>query len=398
MTARPLRIFITSGETSGDMLAAQLMRKLKELTGGQVHFEGVGGPRMEAEGLTSLFPVDDIAVMGLVDILPKLRILIDRIWMAVRHAAAMKPDLAILVDVPGFNLRIAERLKPIAPGIPIALYVAPQAWAWRPRRAIEMKAYVDHVLALLPFEPAFFEKAGLRCTHVGHPVVERFPGTGLGPAFRVRHDIPADAPVLAVLPGSRRKEVSRLAPIFSETLGLLKAKHPALIAVVPTISHVAAPVREAVAAWPLRAIVFDDEAEKYPAFEAADTALAASGTVALELALAGTPMVIAYKVDWVTAFYVRRAIKVKYANLINLIADRPIVPELLQGDCTAEGLAREIDRLLSDQAARAAQCRVFAEAARALGLGQEAPSLRAAKAALETLPAANWRDLYTGGR
>jgi lipid-A-disaccharide synthase len=386
MTARPFRIFITSGETSGDLLAAQLMAALKELTGGAVVFEGVGGPRMTAEGLTSLFPADDIAVMGLVDILPKLRILIDRIWKAVRHAAAMRPDLAILVDVPGFNLRIAERLKPIAPDIPIVLYVAPQAWAWRPKRAVEMRAYVDHILALLPFEPAFFAKAGVRCTHVGHPVVERFPGGGLGAGFRARHDISPDTPVLAVLPGSRRKEVSRLAPVFAETLSLLKAKHPKLVAVVPTVPHVAGQVREAASAWPLRNIVVEAESEKYPAFEAADAALAASGTVALELALAGTPMVIAYKVDWGTAFYVRRAIQVKYANLINLIADRPIVPELIQENCTAANLARETDRLLSDQSARAAQRAAFETAARALGLGQESPSRRAAKAALATLP------------
>jgi lipid-A-disaccharide synthase len=381
-----LRIFITSGETSGDMLAAQLMRALKMLTDGAVTFEGVGGPRMEAEGLRSLFPVDDIAVMGLVDILPKLRILMNRIWTSVHHAAAMKPDLAILVDVPGFNLRIAERLKPIAPDIPIAQYVAPQAWAWRPRRAVEMRAYVDHVLALLPFEPAFFEKAGVRCTHVGHPVVERFPGTGLGPAFRARHAIPSEARVLAVLPGSRRKEVSRLAPVFAETLSLLKAKHPDLIVVVPTIPHVAAQVRAAVSDWPMRVIPLEEEAEKYPAFEAADAALSASGTVALELALAGTPMVIAYKVDWLTAFYVRRAIKVKYANLINLIADRLVVPELIQEHCTAENLARETDRLLSDEGACAAQRAVFEDSAKALGLGQEAPSMRAARAALATLP------------
>ena len=384
---RRLRIFITSGEASGDMLAAQLMRALKDLTGGDVLFEGVGGPRMQAEGLTSLFPVDDIAVMGLVDILPKIRVLMDRIWTSVHHAAAMKPDLAILVDVPGFNLRIAERLKPIAPEIPIALYVAPQAWAWRPKRAVEMRAYVDHVLALLPFEPAFFQNAGVRCTHVGHPVVERFPGGHLGPAFRERHNIPGEAKLLAVLPGSRRKEVSRLAPIFGETVALLKDKHPGLRIVIPTIPHVAAQVREAVAAWPLRALVLDQDSEKYPAFEAADAALAASGTVALELALAGTPMVIAYKVDWVTAFYVRRAIKVKYANLINLIADRLIVPELIQENCRADNLAREVDRLLSDEMARAAQRQVFEDEAKALGMGQEAPSLRAARAALATLPA-----------
>jgi lipid-A-disaccharide synthase len=305
----------------------------------------------------------------------------------VHHAAAMKPDLAILVDVPGFNLRIAERLKPIAPEIPIAQYVAPQAWAWRPKRAVEMRAYIDHVLALLPFEPAFFQKAGVRCTHVGHPVVERFPGTGLGKSFRARHNIAKDAQLLAVLPGSRRKEVSRLGPVFAETLALLKAKHPDLVIVVPTIPHVAAQVREMAATWPLPALVLEEESEKYPAFEAATAALAASGTVALELALAGAPMVIAYKVDWLTAAYVRCAVKVKYANLINLIADRDVVPELIQEKCTPESLARETDRLLTDESARLAQRKVFEESARALGLGQEAPSMRAARAALATIPA-----------
>lgn len=382
---RPLRVFITSGETSGDMLAAQLMRALKTLTQGAVSFEGVGGPRMQAEGLTSLFPVDDIAVMGFVDILPKIRVLMDRIWTAVRYAAQMKPDLCILVDVPGFNLRVAERLKPLAPDIPIALYVAPQAWAWRPRRAIEMRAYIDHVLALLPFEPAFFEKAGVRCTHVGHPVVERFPGKGLGEGFRQRHNVPTDAPLLAVLPGSRRKEVSRLAPVFAETLALLKARHPGLTAVVPTVPHVAETVRDVSQSWPIPNIILEDEADKYPAFQAASTALAASGTVALELALAGTPMVIAYKLDWVTAFYIRRAVKVKFANLINLIEDRLVVPEFLQEQCTAENLAHASDRLLSDETARMAQREAFAEAARSLGFGQEAPSMRAARAALATL-------------
>jgi len=381
----PLNVFITAGEISGDILAAQLMTALKDLTGAKVAFSGVGGPRMAEAGLKSLFPIDDIAVMGLVDILPRARHLLARIRQTAEECARRKPDIAVLVDAPGFNHRAAIIIRKLDPTIPIVIYVAPQVWAWRPGRAKNMLSYCDHVLALLPFEPAFFEKVGLHCTHVGHPVVERFPGGGLGGAFRARHGIAPETPLLAVLPGSRRKEVGRLSPVFAETLGMLKVRHPSLVAVVPTIPHVEAQVREAAQNWPVRAIVTADETDKYPAFEAADAALAASGTVALELALAGTPMVIAYKVDALTAFYVRRVVTTKYANLVNLIENRLVVPELLQENCTAVTLAEATDRLLTDDTARAAQKSAFIHAAKALGLGQEAPSMRAARAVLATV-------------
>jgi lipid-A-disaccharide synthase len=378
-----LKVFITAGEISGDLLASQLMRSLKQLT--PVSFSGVGGPRMTVEGLTSLFPIDDIAVMGLVDILPRAPQLLARIRQTAEECARQKPDVAVLVDAPGFNHRAAIIIRKLDPTIPIVIYVAPQVWAWRPGRAKNMPRYCDHVLALLPFEPAFFEKVGLKTTHVGHPVVERFPGKGLGAGFRARHDIADDATLLAVLPGSRHKEVARLEPIFAETLARLKTLHPKLVALVPTIPHVEAQVRDAAARWAVPSIVSAAEEDKYPAFEAAEAALAASGTVALELALAGTPMVIAYKLDALTAFYVRRVVTVPYANLINLIENRLVVPEFLQETCTADTLAPAVNRLLTDESARAAQQAAFAHAAKALGLGDEAPSLRAAKAVLSTV-------------
>lgn len=385
MTARPLKLFITGGEISGDLLGSQLMRALRALYAGPLTFRGVGGETMAREGLSSLFPIDDISVMGLVDILPRARTLLQRIDWTAREAASFKPDVAVLIDVPGFNHRVAIRLRRYAPDIPIVMYVAPQVWAWRPGRARNMLRYVDHVLALLPFEPPFFERVGLKCTFVGHPVVERFPGLGLGEAFRARHDIAPDARVLTVLPGSRTKEVTRLLPVFRDALDLLRQKHPTLMAVVPTVPHVEDQVRAGAETFPVRTIVSADPDEKYGAFEASEAAIAASGTVALELALARLPAVIAYKMDALTAFYVRRAITVDYVCLSNLIANEPLLPELLQENCTAERIAAETDLLLSNAAARARQLHGLDQVRTALGLGGEAPSMRAARAVLEII-------------
>ncbi len=386
MNSAPLRVMITAGEISGDLLGGQLMVKLKELTGGNIVFSGVGGAHMAAEGLKSLFPIDDISVMGLIDILPRARQLLKRIDQTARHAATFKPDVAVLIDVPGFNHRVAIRMRKYAPDVPIAIYVAPQVWAWRPGRAKNMLKYVDHVLALLPFEPPFFEKAGLRCTFVGHPVVERFPGLGLGEGFRARNAIASDATVVAVLAGSRMKEVHRLLPIFQIAVETLAARHPGLVAVLPTVPHVEQAVREAAKAFSIPTIVTADPDDKYPAFEAADVAIAASGTVSLELALARTPSIIAYRIDPITAFYVSRVVMVDYASLVNLIMNGPAIPELIQENCVTEKVTAEADRLLTDETARARQLAAFDATRTALGLGGEAPSLRAARAVLATLP------------
>ncbi len=385
MSGAPARIMLVAGEPSGDLLGAQLMKALKTLTSGAAIFTGVGGARMESEGLSSLFPMEDIAVIGLAGIVWRLPKLLARIRDCADFAAATKPDVLVLIDAPEFNHRVARRLRRIAPSVPIAIYVAPQVWASRPRRVFAMRWYVDHVLALLPFEPPVFEKAGIACTPVGHPVIERFPGRGEGRAFRARHGISPEATVLAVLPGSRVNEVRRLMPVFRDAVDILSRRWPKLVAVMPTVETVGARVTAAAADFPVRAIVLDDEREKFPAFEAADAALAASGTVSLELALAGTPMVIAYKADALTAFIVRRVITVTSLTLVNLIVGRAAVPELLQEDCTAEALAREVDRLLTDEVARDAQREAATAAIKALGLGDEKPSVRAARAVLATI-------------
>lgn len=381
----PLRILICAGEPSGDVLGAQLIAALRKVAPGPIEFSGLGGPLMEKEGIASLFPISDLAVMGFVDVLPKIPVLLGRIRETAEFAARTRPDVVVLVDAPSFSHRVATRIKKLAPDIPVVIYVAPQLWAWRPGRAKHMSDYADHVLALLPFEPAFFESYGVHTTHVGHPVVERLVDPGQGPVFRARHGIDKDAPVLALLLGSRRKEVMRLAPVFGEAVAALANTHPGLVLVLHTIPQVEALVHEAVKDWPARAVVTADTAEKFPAFEACDVALAASGTVSLELALAGTPTVIAYKVDALSAAIARRLITVKFANLINLILDREALPELIQENCTGPKIIHALDHLLTDEDARAAQCAAFKAALHDLGQGEESPSIRAARAVLQSI-------------
>lgn len=381
----PLSVMICAGEPSGDVLGAQLMDALRRLAGTDVAFTGLGGPAMAQRGLTSLFDIGDLAVMGFMDVAPKIPLLLRRIRETAEFAARTRPDVLVLVDAPSFAHRVAHRVKALAPDLPVVIYVAPQIWAWRPGRAKQMPHYVDHVLALLPFEPAFFERYGVKTTHVGHPVVERLVDPGQGLAFRARHYIAPEQTVLAVLLGSRRKEVSRLAPVFGETVNRLAAKFPNMVLVLPTIPHVERAVRAAVGDWPLRTVVTAAAEEKFPAFEASDVALAASGTVALEIALAGTPAVIAYKVDAISAAIARRLITVKYANIVNLILNREAVPELIQENCTAPKIAAALEHLLTDEAERARQRSALASAMEALGKGDDSPSLRAARAVLESV-------------
>jgi lipid-A-disaccharide synthase len=376
-------VFLIAGEVSGDLLGARLMAALKERTGGAVRFAGIGGPRMEAEGLESLFPLSDLAVMGLAEILPRLPLLLRRISEAVAEVRRLRPDAVVTIDAPDFSFRVGRRLA--GQGIPLVHYVAPTVWAWRPGRARKVAAFLDHLLALLPFEPPYFESEGLPSTFVGHPVVEGGAGHGDGARFRVAHGIGPDDPVLCVLPGSRQGEVTRLLPVFEEAVRGLARRHPALTVVVPTVGPVRRRVAEAVRSWPVRTIVLDGDREKFDAMDAATAALAASGTVALELALSGLPAVIAYRVSPLTAALARRLIRVRYVNLVNLMLGRMLVPELIQDDCTSDRLATEVDRLLSEPEARRAQVEGVAEVARWLGRGGQAPGERAADVVLDVI-------------
>ena len=382
MTAAPL-VFLIAGEPSGDVLGGRLMAALDHSSGGRVRFAGVGGPNMESHGLASLFPMRDLSVMGVAEVLPRLPRLLRRLRQTVAAAKSSRPAAVVTIDSPDFNFRVARRLK--GKGFPLIHYVAPTVWAWRPGRAHAIAAYLDHVLALLPFETPYFEAEGLACTFVGHPVVEGGAGGGDGAAFRRRRGIDPQASVVCFLPGSRCSEVGPLMPVFGETLARLRTGRPDLCAVIATVATVSDSVTAAARDWPAAPLMVSDTAEKYDAFAAADVALAASGTVALELAMAGTPAVIAYKTNPLTAFLARRLIRVRFVNLVNIVLDRPAVPEFLQNDCRPERLAAGVDHLLGNAEARARQVAAGREALGRLGLGGPSTGERAARVVLDVI-------------
>ena len=381
---RPLRIMLVAGEPSGDALGAELLEALRTLLAAPLDVLGVGGTRMEAEGLSSLFPMSDIAVMGSGEVILRLPLIFRRMRETAQLAIRERPDAVVIIDSPDFTHSVARRIHKANPDIPIINYVSPQVWAWRPGRAVKMARYLSHVMALLPFEPAFYDTVpGLRCTFVGHPVLQRVVSGG-GEAFRTRHSIPPDAPILALLPGSRPNEVKRLIALFIETAHRLRARFPGLVAVLPTVPNVSALVHERLSGESLPLIVIEDEAEKFAAFDAASAALAASGTVSLELALARVPTVIGYRVDRVTASIVRRLINVPSIVLANLVLGRNVVPEYLQGDCTPARLAGVLEPLMADTAMRRETLEALGEIRDRLGAAErKSPAMRAAEVVAE---------------
>ena len=373
-------LFLIAGEPSGDRLGAGLIAGLRHLVP-NVRFAGVGGPLMQAEGFDSLFPMEEVSVMGLAEVLPRLRGLLRRVEQVAQAVAATDPEALITIDSPDFCLRVARRARVLRPGLRTIHYVAPSVWAWRSGRARRMARVVDHVLALLPFEPPFMTDAGMGCTFVGHPVVADPVATPeQAQAFRARHGMAPDAPVLLALPGSRRGEVRRLAPIFGEVLRRLQPDHPGLRVVVPTLPGIAAQVRAEVATWPGQPFVIEAAAEKPATFAAAQAALAASGTVSLDLASAGVPMVIAYRFNPATAAILRRMIRVETVTLVNLVSQTRAVPEFLAGECRAERIAPAVSDLLRN--GPGAQAAAMARTMDLLGRDGEDPGLRAARAVL----------------
>ncbi|MFP6743036.1 MAG: lipid-A-disaccharide synthase [Alphaproteobacteria bacterium] len=380
--AGPL-IFLVAGEPSGDVLGARLMTALKTRSPAPPRFAGVGGERMTAEGLDSLFPMSEMSIMGYLEVVPKIPRVLARVRETAAAARHMRPDVVITIDAPDFSFRVARRLA--GAEIPLIHYVAPQVWAHRPGRSAKIAEFLDHLLAILPFEPPYFEAVGLPCSFVGHAIVEEGAHKGDGAGFRARHGISPEAPLVCVLPGSRHGEVSRHLPIFGAALGLLASRYPGLCAVVPTVTAVADEVTAACGDWPVTAHVVVGRDEKYDAIAASRVALAASGTVALELAIAGTPMVIAYKTNALTAWLARRMVRVSYACLVNLILDRPVVPEFIQENCRPDLLAEAVAALYDDGDARAAQIAGGRQAAESLGLGGTPPSDRAADTVLKVI-------------
>ena len=376
-------LMLVCGEPSGDQLGAQLMSAIKQLAGDRVKIVGVGGPAMTREGLTSLYSLDATAVMGLREVVPAIPRILARVKQAADYAASIHPDALVVIDSPDFTHRIARAVKKRDPTIKTVNYVAPQVWASRAYRAKAMARYFDLILALLPFEVPFFQRYGLKAAFVGHPVIERRAKMTGGDRFRAERGIAMDTPLLVLLPGSRTSEIRFIFPIFRETVTLLAGKIPGLVTVLPTVPHVAAKVRDAAKGWPTPLHVLESETDKFAAFDAADVALAASGTVAAELALSRTPMVVAYRVGGLTYALAHRLMTVAHMTLINILLERRAVPEFKQYDATPQALAAEVEKLFRDPAARAAQTAAMDEFAHSLGEGEEAPSLRAAKILLD---------------
>jgi len=379
------RIFIIAGEASGDVLGARLMRAITARAP-DTRFSGIGGARMAEAGLASLFPMQELAVMGLAEILPRLLPLRRRLQQTIAAIIAAPPDILLTIDSPGFCLRV---LRAIAPhNIRRVHYVAPQVWAWRQERVKHFPGLWDELLCLLPFEPAFFAPYGLNPIFVGHPVLESGAGQGNAARFRAQHDLAPDAVPVVLMPGSRVTETTRLLPIFRDSITRLGQNIPGLRPILAAAPGIAEAVAAQTADWPLRPIIVRDITTRYDAFATARAALTKSGTSTLELAMAGVPMAVTYRVNALSAFMARRMIKVPHVAMINLLAGRSLVPELLQQDCTAEKLSATLQILLTNDAAAQTQRAGFEAALATLKAPDGLPSDAAARAILRQVSGA----------
>ena len=379
-----VKLFLIAGEPSGDRLGAALMAGLKTLAP-DIEFAGIGGPLMQAQGMTSLFPMEELSVMGIAEVLPKYRALKRRIAQAAAAALAFAPAAMITIDSPDFCLRVAGVVKQAQPNLRTIHYVAPSVWAWRPGRAAKMAKVIDHVMALLPFEPPYMTAAGMTCDFVGHPVVaEPVASVADAKAFRAAHDIAPDAPLMLVLPGSRKGEISRLAPRFGEVVAEVLAQKPGARILIQTLDSQAGLMAEMTQGWPGRPVYLysPTPSVRAAAFAAADLALAASGTVSLELAAQGCPMVIAYDLNRLTYWLMRKMALIDTVTLVNLVTQTRTVPEFLGERCRADLITPTVLRLLDQDGG---QLDAMRKTMRLLGQGDEAPGLRAARSVLATV-------------
>jgi lipid-A-disaccharide synthase len=382
--AEAVDVFLVAGEESGDRLGAALMRALRERTAGHVRFSGVGGREMAAEGVTSLYSIDDLSIIGFSAIPRRIPKILRLMRFTAKAVVARRPHVLVVIDSPGFTRGIARRVRATDPTIPIVEYVSPSVWAWRPGRARVMRAYIDHILALLPFEPEVHRRlGGPPCTYVGHPLAGEVGN--LRPNAQEASRRLAAPPVLLVCPGSRVGEVERLFGVFTETVALIRERVGALDVVVPTIPHLADPIRRATKQWPIPPRIVVETVDKHAAFRIATAALAKSGTVTLELALAGVPMVAAYRTGAMEAFIVKRVIRVNSVILANLVVGENVVPEFLQDDCRSERLLPALRDVLGDTAMRRKQVEAFARIDSIMSTGNQTPSVRAAEIVLATM-------------
>ena len=391
-----MKVFLVATEESGDRLGAALMQALKARHGASVEFRGVGGYEMAAQGLPSLFRIDDLAIVGLAGITQALPKILARIHQTVRAALTERPDVMVIIDSPDFTHRVARRVRKKNRTIPIVNYVSPSVWAWRPGRARAMSHYVDHVLALLPFEPEVHSKlGGPPCTYVGHPLVEQIGELRPDAAEAARRV--SGTPLLLVLPGSRKNEIRRLIDPFGRTIEKIAKTVWPLDIVIPTTPHLQDLVVRETARWPLRPKIVVKREDRRAAFRGARAALAKSGTVTLELGVSGVPMITAYKVAPWEAAIARRLIRVPSVILTNLVLGENVVPEFIQTDCTPDKLAAALAPLLADTPERQRQVAAFARLDDVMEIGQAQPAQRAAEI-VERLARKSGSEMLASGR
>ncbi|MDR6659597.1 lipid-A-disaccharide synthase [Tardiphaga robiniae] len=377
-------IYLIATEESGDRLGSALMKVLRQRLGDDVRFEGVGGSSMAREGLQSLFPIEELSIIGLAAVLRKLPSILKLITRATEDVLRARPDVLVIIDSPDFTHRVAKRVRQRDPSIPVVNYVSPTVWAWRPGRAKAMRAYVDHVLALLPFEPEAHQRlGGPPCTYVGHPLIEQIDALRPNADEQARRE--TKPPVLLVLPGSRRSEIRHHMATFGATLDLLQKQGTQFELILPTMPHLVEVIAEALKAWPVQPRIVVGETEKRAAFRIAHAAFAKSGTVTLELALSGVPMVTAYKAGSVEAWIIRRRITSSSVILANLVIGENVIPEFIQEDCTPEKLAASLQEVLAHTPMRQRQIEALARLDGIMGVGRMSPSDAAADVVLATM-------------
>lgn len=378
MTTSPTIAFI-AGETSGDQLGGWLMAALRAKKT-DIRFIGLGGPMMEAQGLHSIFPMREIALIGMAEVIPHVRTIARRIREMVEFIEREQPDMVVSIDSPGFVLRVVKRLRARGKVAPkFVHYVAPTVWAYRPERAHIMAERFDFLFCLLPFEPPYFDAVKLPNRFIGHEIAWWWKQRGDGAAFRKKHHMAADAPLLAVFPGSRNGEIKRLWPIFKASIEQLKAQLPTLQVVIQVQPNLVERMQRETRGWQVAPLIISNAEDKKNLFAAATAAIAKSGTIGLECALAGLPSIIAYRASAITAYMIRRMIKIRFANLANLLADRMIIPELLQENCNPDAITQAVLPLLNDPQVQNTQRAALADIAAQLGVNDaQSPSEKAA--------------------
>ena len=372
-----MKIYLIAGEPSGDLLGSRLMRSMRKKDK-NIEFFGVGGDTMEAEGLKSLYDISDLAVMGLTEVIPSIPKILRLIKETVADIQKVKPDVVVTIDSWSFSSRIHKALRKLKLGIPQIHYVAPQVWAWKKKRARTMYKYIDCLLTLFPYEPKYFTPYKLDARFVGHPVIESEAITADGKAFRKKFNIPENKKIITILPGSRKNEVSRLLPVFMEAAQELHNADKDFYFVLPTVKTVADMVKTELKNYDLPVLVVETQQDRYGAFRASSAAIAASGTVALELAICDIPHIIAYKVAPLTAFLAKRFLHIQFVNLSNILLGREIIPELLQERCVKGNIRNYILDLLHHEDLYNRQMEGFAKVRKILGQGEQKPSQNAA--------------------